>query len=236
MSDTPNMSLPFLAPSQAQKHVTVNEALMRLDALSQLTLVSRAIAMPPNTAQEGECYGVPPGATGPWAGHGGEIAVRSNGGWVFAVPRAGWRAWDASAGQIVVHDGGGWTLPPAAGMPGDAGLRLSSEVTECSVTAGGAQGLPVFIPAEAMVIACSARVTGDLGASLTGWSLGTQAEATKFGAGMGPLTGSYARGVLGTPQTFYDGAQIWIAPEGGSFDGGTLRVALHLIRVDLPAA
>ncbi len=33
MTDTTRLGLPLLAPAQAQKHVTVNEALGRLDAV-----------------------------------------------------------------------------------------------------------------------------------------------------------------------------------------------------------
>ncbi|NND41100.1 MAG: DUF2793 domain-containing protein, partial [Silicimonas sp.] len=38
MADTSRLGLPLLDPAQAQKHVTVNEAFLRLDALSQITL------------------------------------------------------------------------------------------------------------------------------------------------------------------------------------------------------
>ena len=47
MTDTPRMSLPLLAPAQAQKHVTVNEALARIDALTHLTLASVSLTVPP---------------------------------------------------------------------------------------------------------------------------------------------------------------------------------------------
>ena len=86
-------------PAQAQKHVTVNEALARLDAVAQLRVVSserRRRRRPP--AADGASYLVPAGATGDWAGPGGEIAVWSNGGWVYLAPKAGWRAWDESRG------------------------------------------------------------------------------------------------------------------------------------------
>ena len=40
MSNTSSLVLPYLAVGQAQKHVTVNESLRRLDALVQLSVVS----------------------------------------------------------------------------------------------------------------------------------------------------------------------------------------------------
>lgn len=92
MSDTNRLTLPLLAAAQAQKHVTVNEALMRLDGLVNLVLTSVSTATPPVTVVDGMCYGVPAGAVNLWAGHEGAIAIGSNGGWVFAQPEAGWRA------------------------------------------------------------------------------------------------------------------------------------------------
>ena len=44
---TSNLSLPFIMPAQAQKHVTVNEALVRLDGLAQLRLQSISVTTPP---------------------------------------------------------------------------------------------------------------------------------------------------------------------------------------------
>ena len=43
MSDdaTPRLSLPYLAAAQAQKHVTLNEGLARLDGLVQTSVESR---------------------------------------------------------------------------------------------------------------------------------------------------------------------------------------------------
>ena len=49
MSDaTPRLGLPWLMPAQAQKHVTVNESLGRLDALVQAAAQSRTEAAQPD--------------------------------------------------------------------------------------------------------------------------------------------------------------------------------------------
>jgi hypothetical protein len=68
MDQTPRLSLPFIVPSQAQKHITHNEAIQALDALVQPIVESRVIATPPGAPVEGEAYLVPPGATGTWGG------------------------------------------------------------------------------------------------------------------------------------------------------------------------
>ena len=44
MTDTKRLGLPLMDAAQAQKHVTHNEALVRLDALTHLTVSARADA------------------------------------------------------------------------------------------------------------------------------------------------------------------------------------------------
>jgi len=76
MSDlSPNLSLPYLAPAQAQKHVTHNEALGLLDAVVQLAVQSRSQTEPPADPAPGARYIVPPGATGAWSGQEGMLAL-----------------------------------------------------------------------------------------------------------------------------------------------------------------
>src|SRR5690606_41226049 len=89
MSNTTQLGLPLLQPAQAQKHVTVNAALARLDGLVNMTIVSRSVAIPPAAVVDGAVYGVPPGAVNDWAGRDGQIAIGTNGGWDRARPRRG---------------------------------------------------------------------------------------------------------------------------------------------------
>ncbi|WP_244506514.1 DUF2793 domain-containing protein [Pararhizobium polonicum] len=89
MSETTiNLELPYILPSQAQKHVTHNEALQRLDALTQLTITA-SLSTPPSGPQEGTCYDVTASPTGAWTGKSGALALRQDGDWTFISPRAG---------------------------------------------------------------------------------------------------------------------------------------------------
>ena len=76
---TPYLALPMIAASQSQKHVTVNEALQILDAVTQLGVLSATITVPPPAPNAGDRYIVPPAATGAWAGSGGRIAIWRDG-------------------------------------------------------------------------------------------------------------------------------------------------------------
>ncbi len=109
MSDiSPKLNLPLIAPSQALKHVTHNEALLRLDAITQLSVEALGVTTPPNPPVEGACYGLGLAAQGEWAGHDGDIALFFNAGWQFLTPQPGWRAWDISTAQIKVFTAGQW--------------------------------------------------------------------------------------------------------------------------------
>ncbi|WP_187431107.1 hypothetical protein ROLI_034990 [Roseobacter fucihabitans] len=109
MADTSSsLSLPFIQPSQAQKHVTHNEALRILDVVTQLAVLSDDLAAPPATPTEGDRYIVDDVATGAWATHEGDVALYENGAWQFFTPNAGWRAFVMGREALIVHDGAEW--------------------------------------------------------------------------------------------------------------------------------
>jgi len=111
---TPNLSLTPLVSAQAQKHVTVNEALARLDAATQLAVLDRDLATPPATPADGDRYLVASAATDTWHGHDGDIAAweDATGGWLFLTPRPGWRLWLIDEAQMIVHTDTGWQSTP----------------------------------------------------------------------------------------------------------------------------
>ena len=105
---TPLLELPFIMAAQAQKHVTHNDALLGLDALVQLSVLSRAVADPPTSPQEGDRYLVASLATGDWTGNEDAVAAFQDGVWQFHTPKAGWRLWIGDEARFLVHDGSQW--------------------------------------------------------------------------------------------------------------------------------
>ena len=75
MDLSPRLGLPYIAPQQAQKQVTYNEAIRVLDVLVQPVVMSRTTATPPGSPAAGDTYIVAPSATGAWAGKDGKIAT-----------------------------------------------------------------------------------------------------------------------------------------------------------------
>lgn len=108
MSDTTHLGLPLIAAAQAQKHVTHNEALARLDALVHLAVSERGRETPPTLPEEGDRTIVGAAPTGIFAGHADALAVFDAGAWRFLTPRAGWTAFVEDESRLVVFDGTDW--------------------------------------------------------------------------------------------------------------------------------
>ena len=107
-----NLSLPYLLASQAQKHVTHNEAVRQLDALVQLAVRSATQTAPGAAPEDGDRFVLPSGCTGDWAGQDGKLAVFNDPAWTFQVPNPGWSAWVEDTGKTVVFDGSDWIETP----------------------------------------------------------------------------------------------------------------------------
>lgn len=114
---SPRLALPMIQPAQAQKHVTHNAALTRLDTLTQLVLEGVDAQTPPSGATEGETWALGPLPTGDWDGHSGQIAAFQNTGWTFIPPQDGWRAWDKQTADFRVYTGGTWSAVTSGGTP-----------------------------------------------------------------------------------------------------------------------
>lgn len=125
---SPTLALPLIAPAQAQKHVTHNEALMRLDMLVQPAVADSTLTAPPATPAAGARYLVAPGSTGLWAGHDAEIALYDGVAWLFAAPQAGWRVYDITGAAGLVFDGTAWgpDLPNLQNLDG-IGVNATSD-------------------------------------------------------------------------------------------------------------
>ena len=133
MSDTPKLTLPLIAASQAQKHVTANESFQRLDVLVQLTVLDRNLAAPPSSPTNGDNYIVAASPTGAWSGEANSIAAFQNGAWAFFPPSEGWRAWVADEDKLYYYSGTAWVEFATGGGGG-----ISNVVEDVTPQLGGA--------------------------------------------------------------------------------------------------
>lgn len=231
MSDTTsNLSLPYLAAAQAQKHVTVNDSLRALDAIVQLLVLDRDLTAPPGSPADGDRYIAGASATGAWAGKDGQIAAWQDGAWGFYVPKAGWRAWVKDEGVGLVHDGSVWS----AGLAVSPNLAtISLHVIEEEVTCSGAWvDTTMQIPDRAIVFAVSTRTTqGVTGA--TSYDCGISGGTGKYGGSLGISAGSTNSGVTG-PTAYFANTAIRLTANGANFTGGKVRVAIQYMACAVP--
>jgi hypothetical protein len=234
MTDTANLGLPLLQPAQAQKHVTVNEALVRIDALTQLCLASVAQALPPATPMDGAAYGVPQGAGGDWSGHGGEVAVFVNGGWVFVPARRGWRAMVLDAGHGAVFDGAAWRPGAVTLSPGGGAMAMRSVEIDVTLSPGEGTTTPAVFPERAIAFGVTGLVTEAISGTATAWALGVPDEPERYGTGLGLAAGETVVGP-GGPQVLWAATALRITAQGGTFASGAIRLVAHFAELAPPA-
>jgi hypothetical protein len=239
---TPRLGLPYVLAAQAQKHIPINESLARLDGLVQLAVESRAVAVQPTAQASGSIWILPAGATGgAWTGQASGTLMRFEAGaWEALAPSEGVLAWLKDENQLVVHDGAAWVAlstsfksTTVAASPGLANTRL--EIREEEVTVAGATTpTTIVVPARAIVLAVTSRTTVAI-TGATAYSCGISGETGKFGSALGVTKNSSNVGVIG-PTALYADTPVLLSSAGGSFTGGKVRVAIHLLRFDAPAS
>lgn len=208
MSNTSNLQLPYLAVGQAQKHVTVNESLRRLDAIVQLSVVSATIAAQPLAPADGAVYIVPAGKSGAdWASFANwSLGYYRDGAWEQIAPRAGWLAFIADTGLLHHYTGASWEpFAPAKLLALSAADRLIGRSTG---GAGAAEEIACTAAGRALIDDADA---GEQCATLGAWRvLAADAVAVSH-------TGDTSETILATHPI----------PAGAMGPHGALRVTSH---------
>lgn len=139
MTDTTAiLGLPYLLPSQAQKHVTHNEALRILDAVTQLSVLSADLDTPPTAPATGDRHIVASPGQDDWAGQDHAVAIRVDEAWQFFAPQTGWRADVAPTGESLRFDGSGWQVADQPEELPLLGLNTSADATNRLAVASAA--------------------------------------------------------------------------------------------------
>ncbi len=206
MSNTSNLQLPYLAVGQAQKHVTVNQSLRRLDAIIQLGVVSATTTAEPASPADGDVYIVPVGKSGAnWSAYANwSLGYYRDGAWEQITPREGWIAYVRDVDQALVCTGSAWANISAA-------LRLSATdrlLGRSSSGAGAAEEIACTAAGRALIDDADARAQC---ATLGTWRvLGASAVASS-------VTGTTTKTALATVSI----------PGGVIGANGRLRVTCH---------
>jgi hypothetical protein len=228
MTDTPKLGLPCIEGSQAQKHVTHNEALGLLDALVQLTVLDRNLTAPPGSPADGDSYIPAAGASGAWSGWDGQIAVY-NGGWTRIVPSPGFKAWVKAERRTVTYEDGVWRDGIALTAHGGR-ITLRAKEEELTLTGAYVETADAaFIPDRAIVLGVASRTTMAI-TGATSYGVGIAGETGKFGDYLGIALNSTNIGVIG-PSGFYANTKVRVTANGGDFTGGKVRLVVYFLEM-----
>ena len=141
---TPRHDLPYLFPGQAQKEAYVNEALARLDALVQPSVIDER-SDPPTDPAAGDCHIVGPAPTGTWAGQAGVLATWAETQWLFAAPTAGALVFDqASACFAVLRAEDGWSRAAMPAVPSGGATQDMEARAAIAAVLAALQTLGIF--------------------------------------------------------------------------------------------
>ena len=239
MPDTStHLLLPYLLAAQAQKHVTVNEALRLLDGLVQLAVLDRHLTAPPASPADGARYIVASGATGAWSGWDLNVAYRVDGAWMRLVPRPGWQAWVVDEASFLAWDGSAWN---AAGLPAffsDAVFQLAHDadptrraVFDLAAIAAGATRTFALPDVSTELAGLSGAQTfdgdktfsGELEASGPVATIGTASGTATYGLGTGATASGATKTVnLGTGGAAGSDTVVNIGSDTPGADGATV--------------
>ncbi|MEX6632524.1 DUF2793 domain-containing protein [Hyphococcus lacteus] len=127
MEQSPRLSLSYVQPNQAQKHVTVNETFRRLDALTQMTVRSRMVSVQPVSPNDGDFYILPIATGDAWDLYDvGDLVGFQDGAWMRIIPVEGMRAWVADEDVFVIFDGTAWNALSGGGAESAARFGVNA--------------------------------------------------------------------------------------------------------------
>ncbi len=132
MQISPRLSLTYVLPQQAQKHLSVNETIRRLDALVQMRAISKSVAAEPPSPTEGDAYILPAGKSGAaWSGFADNaVAVFQDGAWTAISPHDGFLAWVSQEGAFYRYAGGQWSALSSGGSAAtQVGVNTTADTT-----------------------------------------------------------------------------------------------------------
>ncbi|HZP70626.1 MAG TPA: DUF2793 domain-containing protein [Pseudolabrys sp.] len=234
MTDTPRFALPAIEAAQAQKHITHNEALALIDALTHLAVESRTLTVPPATVSEGACYIPAPGAVGAWAGWDGQVALFTGGNWVRIVPVPGMKAWLRVERLTVTYDDDTWRDGIALTAHGGR-VTLRAKEEEVALAGAFTETVdPAFIPDRAVVLGVASRTILSI-TGATSYAVGVSGNSTQFGNLLGIAPGSTNNGVIG-PTAFYADTKVRVTANGGNFTSGKVRLIVYFLEMSAPTA
>jgi len=141
MTTSNRLDITEMAETQEGRHITVNEAIAKLEAGACLFgAISVLDNAPPVSPAEGDIYVIGTSGSGAWSGQNEKVAVYYNAEWKFLPALPGMQAYAADEDAFYYHDvGGTWTLITSSSGLGDVvgpGSAVDSNIVLFNTTTG----------------------------------------------------------------------------------------------------
>ncbi len=234
MDSSAVLQMPYILASQAQKHVTHNEAIRTLDALVQLSVIDKDLTVPPASPTDGDRYIPATGSTGLWSGKDGLIAAFQDNGWIFYTPKIGFLAYLVDEALTYVFSASDW-MPYSDGKIGGGTSILNASpfgaetrfelLEEELILSGPSIDSLIEIPDRAIVFSVSSRTTQAI-TGATSFDCGIAGDIGKFGSLLSIAVDATNSGVIG-PTAYYANTKLRVTANGGNFTGGKIRLTIH---------
>lgn len=226
MSQTARLGLPYIVSSQAQKEVTHNEGLNKLDAF--VTPVVADIAdSPPGSPAAGDLYIVGSSPSGDFSGHANQLAQYQTGGWVFYAPFKWMDAVVESLDSRMAYDGSAWVPFGLIMRDGGEYMRVLRWQDDVDLSLG--DETTMLIPNRSTVLAVNTRVIEAVTGTVTSFGVGVSGDTSRYGNGIGTGADSTNIGLTYHPVSYYSDTPLLLTPDAGSFTGGLVRINVQYL-------
>jgi hypothetical protein len=226
MSQTARLGLPYIVSGQAQKEVTHNEGLNKLDAF--VTPVVADIAdSPPGSPAAGDLYIVGSSPSGDFTGHANQLAQYQTGGWVFYAPFKWMDAVVESLDSRMAYDGSAWVPFGLIMRDGGEYMRVLRWQDDVDLSLGDETAM--LIPNRSTVLAVNTRVMEAVTGTVTSFGVGVSGDTSRYGNGIGTGADSTNIGLTYHPVSYYSDTPLLLTPDAGSFSGGLVRINVQYL-------
>lgn len=178
MAATSHLGLVLVETAQAQKEITVNTALKRIDALLNTGVIDKDLATPPVSPQEGDVYIIAASPSGAWAGHSGKLTYFEQI-WRFVTPREGLTLWVQDEDLLYTFDGSAWVVTVSSGGGGSGNSFTTIAVS-------GQSNVVADSVSDTLTLAAGSGITLTTNASTDTVTI----TASGGGGGSGDVTGA----------------------------------------------
>lgn len=135
MPQTARLAIPLIAAGQSQKDVTHNEAVLALERLTALSVVSDTAVSPPASPADGGVWIVPAAGVAGWGQAAGTLMHRDQEAWLAVPPQRGQMAFVSDSARLVVHAGGRWKTVRQMDAPQQPALPVGGAIVDAEARA-----------------------------------------------------------------------------------------------------